>query len=199
MNETVTMPAFLEKLRSATSQSHIALEALPISSSVMDPDVSDAAYTAYLALMQDVVVQAEAEIFPKITGIITDTGARRKAHFIAADLKDLGHGGQSASKPFGNTSGFSTAFALGIAYVVEGSSLGGRVILKNINTVLGYDAQRGARYFAGYGGQTGSHWKTFLNALVNCEGATGKGDEIIAGANFAFDAISAHFTTNAPR
>lgn len=199
MNNTAAAP-FFENLRQATAKSHKDLEDLPVSVSIINPKVTNSEYALYLELMRDVVADTEENIFPLIEGIIPDLKDRAKAHYIDADLTALGvDTAHTHMRPITrNLKEISTGFALGIMYVVEGSSLGGRVILKNINTVLGYDAEKGASYFAGYGAQTGSTWKNFLSALGEYEANNQSADEIIAGANFAFDAINAHFSENAP-
>jgi len=201
MSTTLSSPAFLEKLRAATTNSHTGLEALPISLSIMNPEVTNAAYALYLDLMHDVVKDAEENIFPLVLKNAEGLDIQPKAAFIEADLKTLGIVKTRVAQPL--TQGIDThkmtpAFAFGVMYVIEGSSLGGRVILKNINAALGHDAKSGAAYFSGYGAQTGSHWKAFLGALTQYEEINKCEDEIIAGANFAFNAISAHFTANAP-
>jgi len=199
MNNTVSAPAFLDKLRAATTQSHTNLEALPVSLSIMNPAVTNAQYALYLGLMYDVVKDAEENIFPIAKSDISNLDVHPKAQFIEADLATLGTAKQNANfLPLSSKNqNITPAFALGVMYVIEGSSLGGRVILKNINSTLGHDAESGATYFAGYGGQTGSHWKAFLGALIQYEAIHNNENEIIAGANFAFDAISSHFTENA--
>lgn len=191
---------FLENLRHYTAQAHKDLESLPLSVIVVDPKVTDDQYAAYLKLMHDVVADTEENIFPLLENIVPDLKHRTKSHFIDADLKALGKDKtETHSKPITrNLKEISTGFALGIMYVVEGSSLGGRVILKNITAALGHDGEKGATYFAGYGGQTGSTWRTFLSALTDYESENNAGDEIIAGANYTFNAINAHFRENAP-
>lgn len=200
MNSTFAPTLFLENLRNATAQSHTNLESLPISVSIMKPDVTPREYLLYLSLMRDVVYDAETNIFPSLNMIITDLDARAKAKFIKDDLAALGAENHTLTLPLSNSlPNDSVSFKLGIMYVVEGSSLGGRVILKNISNSLGYHADNGARYFAGYGGETGSHWKKFLDMLVGYENEHNCGTEIIAGADYAFNAISHHFTHNAVR
>ncbi|MFP9098340.1 biliverdin-producing heme oxygenase [Flavobacterium sp. RHBU_24] len=198
MSDTATATTFLDSLRKATQQSHTALEALPLSASLLKPDVTNAGYTNYLTLMRDVVKDAEENIFPALSRYIPENEIRNKTHFIEADLETLGSTMSGYTKVFtaGNPH-FSPAFALGILYVIEGSSLGGRVILKNITAVLGHNSEKGATYFTGYGNQTGSHWKSFLAALIQFEQENNAGEEIIAGANFAFEAIHTHFSTSA--
>jgi heme oxygenase len=191
--------SFLENLRSATASSHSGLEALPVSVSIMNPSVTNSEYALYLNLMHDVVKDAEESIFPIIYKSITGLDIYPKAQFIEADLKTLGFVKDSFLQPLSqnlDVTAITPAFAFGIMYVIEGSSLGGRVILKNISNALGHNAESGASYFSGYGAQTGSHWKAFLNALTEYESMNNCQDEIIAGANFAFDAINLHFTAN---
>ena len=200
MDITTQAPMFLEKLRAATTPSHTNLEALPVSVSIMNPKVSDAEYALYLTLMHDVVKDVEENIFPTAKAILPELDVHPKVQFIEADLKTLGAVKTTSVTPLSSkvdVATLSPAFALGVMYVIEGSSLGGRVILKNINGALGHDADSGATYFAGYGGQTGSHWKNFLGSFMQYEAQTNSQDEIIKGANFAFDAIASHLNQNA--
>lgn len=200
MNSTIASSSFLDNLRSATAQSHLNLEALPISASIMQPDVTSDEYLLYLALMHDIVEDAENNIFPLLDTVIADLEERNKSNFLKSDLEFLGYHEIAKRFPLsGSLPGNSIAFSLGIMYVVEGSSLGGRVILKNISNTLGYDGDHGARYFTGYGGQTGSHWKRFLDMLQQYEAENNSSEEIIAGADYAFNAITRHFKNNTPQ
>jgi heme oxygenase len=183
--------SFLEKLRANTAKAHKNLESLPISSSLLHPTLSTVDYTAYLRLMYDIVAGLEKEILPSITSIIPQP-QQLKAVQIEDDLVFTGYGKPKSFKnPFGSKI-MSIPKMLGIAYVVEGSTLGGRFILKNVQAALGYDENGGATYFYGYGNKTGSTWKNFLDSLAsfavnhNCE------DEIIEGAVFAFEKIFTH-------
>jgi heme oxygenase (biliverdin-IX-beta and delta-forming) len=194
MDNTQTATLFLESLRTSTASSHTALEALPVSVSIMNPAVTNAQYAHYLTLMHDVVKDVEENIFPLLQGIIPDLNNRSKSAHIEQDLAALGTDKDAYSKVLSSgINKLTPAFALGVMYTVEGSSLGGRVILKNIHAALGHDAENGASYFNGYGGQTGSMWKAFLAHLMRFEAETDTSAEIIAGANYAFDSIAAHF------
>lgn len=85
---------------------------------------------------------------------------------------------------------------MGIMYVVEGSTLGGRFILKNVQENLGYNEEKGASYFSGYGNKTGSFWKKYLNSLTEFESKTNSQEEIIEGADYAFRVIGKHLSEN---
>lgn len=187
-SETLTATAFLEELRTATSQSHTRLESLPISAVLMSKQLSTADYYCYLSLMRGIMAAVENEIFPLVATYFSDLEARYKSHLIDADLQQSN---PTKIPPF-TFNPRSAAFAMGIFYVVEGATLGGRYILKNICSTLQIDAAE-ARFFAGYGNETGSMWKKFLNQLSAYVTETGQAEEVIAGAKFAFDSIYTHF------
>jgi heme oxygenase len=199
MDTILSTPTFLENLRTITAQEHEALEALPVSVSILNPKVTNEEYGLYLALMRDIVKDAEQNVFPVLKNIVSDLPQRLRLDFIENDIQTIGYNKAPANAtPLSSDERTkSPAFALGIFYVLEGSTLGGRVILKNINAALGYDAQNGARYFEGYGGETGSTWRRFLGEFSAYEAQNNTAEAIIAGANFAYQTINKHFTDNA--
>lgn len=185
-----------DRLRAETATAHTQLEELPISKSIISPSVSKEEYTRYLTLMHDVVKDTEVNIAPLLGDIVTDLDNRSKVLSIEADLEYLDAGKTAFSKPLSEGMLLTPGFALGIYYVVEGSSLGGRVILKNIKPALNLDENGGAKYFSGYGPATGSTWRNFMMMMEEYAGQNDNADEIIAGANFAFTAIKKHLEEN---
>lgn len=183
---------FLNNIKSKTADSHRKLESLPISASILSPSMKTADYIHYLCLMHDVHKNVEELIYPMLSGIIADLNERKKKHLIEEDLLYLNHN-KSASNNVFDSANLTVPFALGILYVVEGSTLGGRFILKNIMTVPGLDKDQGISYFKGYGEKTGSYWKSFLTFLESYEKKYNCGNTIIEGAVYAFDSIYNHF------
>lgn len=80
------------------------------------------------------------------------------------------------------------AYALGIAYVVEGSQLGGRFLARRLQEVAPDLPQR---YLHGYGDQVGPLWKSFLLHLDSEAGAQGRETQALQGARDAFDSLIA--------
>jgi heme oxygenase len=194
MDNTRTTISFAEQLKLGTAKAHTELEALPVSMSIMKPDVTQDDYGNYLLLMHRVVKDAEENIFPRLSAYIPDLSERNKTFLIEKDLQVIGKVTTDESLPVSEGLGnYSDSFAMGVLYVIEGSSLGGRVILKNINKVLGYTGHNGAAYFAGYGNLTGPRWKSFLEMLMKFETSEGDAGEIINGANHAFKSIHIFF------
>jgi len=196
-NITTEISLFLNNLRSQTSESHKNLEAIPISKLLVNPNISLHAYSLYLSLMHDVVSDFEKYIYPIVENTIPDISERKKASFILNDLKFIGEEKKKTRSFFKNSDlNFTLPFAMGMLYVLEGSTLGGRFILKNIQENLGLDEEKGISYFAGYGNKTGSYWKKFLNNLTEFESLTNSEKDIIAGADYAFRMIGNHLSEN---
>jgi heme oxygenase len=59
----------------------------------------------------------------------------------------------------------SVASLFGGMYVMEGSTLGGQLIARHVETVLHLEKGRGNCYFRGHGEQTGSMWQEFCLML----------------------------------
>lgn len=183
---------FLVDLKSRTADSHKKLESLTVSALIISPDMKLSDYVHYLCLMHDVHKNTEDLIFPLIYNVIDDLNQRKKSHLIEDDLLYLNHN-KAVITPVFNTSEMTVPFALGVLYVIEGSTLGGRFILKNITTIPGLDNGQGTSYFNGYGEKTGSYWKSFLNFMDEYNQIYNCTETIIEGAIYAFDSIYNHF------
>lgn len=193
LDQSVTNQSFLDRLRAQTAASHLKLEGLPVSKAIISADLNKAGYALYLNLMADVINDTETHIFQMLQDIILDLDQRKKNALILEDLRTIGTA-KDTFLPVFEAENKTAAFALGIFYVVEGSALGGRYILKNVTATLGFDETNGASYFAGYGNHTGSFWKNFLAAMTAYEIESGEGADIIAGAGYAFTAIYEHLS-----
>lgn len=183
---------FLQDLKTKTADSHKKLESLPVSASILSPEMKIEDYIHYLKLMCDVHKNTEEIVFPLVSDIIEDLEQRKKTHLIENDLSFLQSKAVKSKEVF-NVSEMSIPFALGVFYVIEGSTLGGRFILKNVATNEKLSNNQGVSYFNGYGDKTGSFWKSFLNVLEAYEAENNNGESIIEGAIFAFDSIYNHF------
>lgn len=60
------------------------------------------------------------------------------------------------------------ADVLGCLYVLEGATLGGRIIGQHVHAELGITSATGGRFFAGYEGDTGSMWNAMRKILLRC-------------------------------
>jgi len=179
----------LAALKSATQHEHEALDA---ALDLMNPEIDAATYRRHLASFFGIYVPMEHALSAvegwSEHGI--DLPARCKAEALRADLVALGVAEPDAL-PMCQTLPLlpSLATALGSLYVLEGASLGGRIISRHVEKQFGYTAAHGAQYFNGYGARTGEMWMTFRRAVDTYGAEPERQDEMIAGALATFVAF----------
>ncbi|CAN5306063.1 biliverdin-producing heme oxygenase [soil metagenome] len=160
----------LDHLRDATRDLHDGLEArLDVFARIADPAARREMVGRFLSFHRPAeaalgrVLRDEPDL---------DFETRRKAPALARDLAAL-----NTSAPADAIVSVPTdrSGALGFLYVLEGSTLGGRVIDKQLR-VRGLSAE-GLSFFQGYGEATGAKWKAFCAVLERAEdpAAAGRG------------------------
>jgi heme oxygenase (biliverdin-IX-beta and delta-forming) len=161
---SVTVPssgAVLTRLRRETATAHARVEDR-LFPAALD---SRAGYACMLRAMFGLHAPLERQ-FPSIGGfgaLGVDLASRRKAHRIRADLTALGEPAHDGTAPAVELRLDSLPTALGAFYVLEGSTLGGRVLRTEVAERLG-DVP--TDFLAGYGEETGRRWRQTRAALV---------------------------------
>jgi heme oxygenase len=155
--------AMLAHLRVATRASHEAMEG---SLGLLDETLDRDRYRAILSRFYGFWVVWEPRV-ALLLGNEAFTTPRRRLHLLAADLSALGLSAQAqAVLPRCRVPKLHDAGeALGSFYVMEGSTLGGRIIQRNVEHRLGDAGRSSSTYFAGYGSDTGLMWRSFLARL----------------------------------
>lgn len=168
-------------LRAATQHLHERLDSqLPLARPA-DAAESLRRYHQHLQVLHGWLLALAPQVAP------LDWGAGDLAA-LQADLADAGLSGDDAGAPLPAPTGLAAVW--GMAYVVEGSQLGGRVLLKRLH---GAGVQAPLRYLQGRGAGTGAHWQSFLQAL---RVALAMPQDLAAaqdGARWAFEDLLARF------
>jgi heme oxygenase len=126
-----------------------------------------------------------------------DFASRRRAGWLAEDLMTLG---ALRPKPIGPLARITTIErALGCLYVLEGSSLGGQILLREALKLPGVSITHGARFLHGHGPQTRAMWSNFLRTLNTYEPSGDAAADIERGALEAFGDFSAALRTQTDR
>ncbi len=114
---------------------------------------------------------------------LSDIHDRKLSSFIPEDLHAIGQPVSDLPICQALPTIVNKAYAFGCLYVLEGSSLGGRVIKKWLqsNSFISLQDEQ-ISFFDGYKDQTGAKWKLFLEALNLQEDI----DNVINGANETF-------------
>lgn len=81
----------------------------------------------------------------------------------------------------------------GMAYVIEGSTLGSQFLAKHFHEILGINRENGGRYFHGYGEQTGFFWKSFIQKLTETEFSQDQEDQVLAESKKLFQDVRSWF------
>ena len=171
------------RLRAATASAHEALER----------DLGWEARVATLSGYRDLLGRLHgfhAAWEPAIGAALDDAAffdARRRLAPLGDDLAFLGlSGSEIAALPLARPIGLADpASAMGALYVLEGSTLGGRVIGRHIAAAHGLSGE-GLAYYSGHGPRTGAMWSAFRARL---DAFDGEGEAVVAAANETFDAM----------
>ena len=162
----VGAPTLLEALRTGTALLHVALEKrLPFFSERLDADWYERLLRAYYGFYAPM----EAALYD--IGLIPegfDTVLRVKTPTLLNDLRALGLGDTAicALRRCDTLPTFDTPEAcLGALYVLEGATLGGQVLRREMALRLNVDADNGGAFLNVYGAETGRRWKDFLDYL----------------------------------
>ena len=131
---------------------------------------------------------AEESIAPELVGL--DLASRCRASRIVDDLRVLGWNDEAvaAIPRLEEPPMLSDAASVyGCLYVLEGSTLGGQVISREVELRLGLTPQHGCWFFAGYGEQTRPMWTSFCRQLTAfAEANPTTHDAIVAAAAETF-------------
>ncbi|TDV34239.1 heme oxygenase [Pseudomonas helmanticensis] len=162
----VYVPPVLQDLRAGTAELHIALEKrLPFFSDTLDTQafvrLMQAYYGFYLplenALLRSDAMPADFDLTPRLKALTLRTDLHALG-LSAAALQSLP---QCEQLPVID----SSAACLGVLYVLEGATLGGQILRREISTRLGLEADNGAAFLDIYGAATGRRWRDFIEYL----------------------------------
>lgn len=173
-------------IKRLTAPLHRTAEAVVEAASPMS---SRTAYSRYLARLAPFYATIEPVLHGRLSDVVPDMRDRAKLARIEADLRFLGAAPDLACDVVPRVT--SDAMALGVAYVLEGKTLGARFLLEQARRALGLDADHGAAFFAGYGPDTGRMWRTYRDALEAFVAERGQRARVLYGAEQAFEAFTA--------
>lgn len=177
----------LKEIRSRTAENHARLENSPLLTPFAHQRIDPDTYLKILKKFFGYFQPLEKVIgsFPEISVWLPDYTERRKAELLLNDINKLQ---KDASISFCEAlpKVRTAAQAFGSLYVMEGSTLGGKMIYSILKKDLNLDHDSGASFFYGYGPATGAMWKAFTSRLEAFGEAHDADEEIIAAANDTF-------------
>jgi heme oxygenase len=179
------------RLRDSTRAAHRSLDHHPLLAPLVRQDLSLEHYRYLLKVMtwlhvtlRDRLTSAIEEFVPASRFIPSD-----RPRWLADDLSWFGM--KETASPTTVTEAFRLRFdsaeaVVGALYVLEGSTLGGQVIARQLAESIGVQPGKGASFFYGHGDDTQAHWKDFWS-LADDVCSTGSIDMVCASAVDMFD------------
>lgn len=154
-------------LRHATRKPHARLERHPLLQCLVRGPAEPADYAAVLAAFH----AYHAAVEPRMLAVLEQENLipagyayERRCDLLARDLADLGE--PAATSPATSLPAMDPpGRCLGVFYVLEGASRGGRVLAPLLERRFGVDHRRGARYFNVYGARRDTQWSA-CRALI---------------------------------
>ncbi|PJJ79669.1 biliverdin-producing heme oxygenase [Mucilaginibacter auburnensis] len=175
-----------EKIKATTLQYHQETEKILVGKMKSMRSVAD--YAHILELFYGYFGGLELLIDKHInTQNLPDYTDRRKTAALANDLTNLKGNLPPKAEDTELPQINNLLQAFGALYVIEGSTLGGKIISKMVQQHLGITDGQGLSFFNGYGEDTGNKWVQFqqkLNAIAPTEAQQ---TEVIAAANNTFE------------
>jgi len=207
----VKAPDIMVRLRERTAHTHAATEALPLMTALLAPTADADAYRRYLAALYGVYRVVEPRLYAAVSPpVLSLLGIQPKLPALQQDLAALtpSRGAllkASAALPEGTLrdrmrAAVQSEFAaLGGLYVLEGATLGGRVIARRLRQQWGPDCGMPFAFLEFRGANPGSEWRRFGDGIRQCcagyrdSDKPRIGDEIADGAVAVFAAMHEAF------
>lgn len=180
----MSLPARLKK-ETATAHQNLEKQLVPFMKKVN----SAAAYGRLLQFFYGFTAPAEHLLDKNLVHHpISYSSQRRKADWILADLNNLSdyHEKQTFCQNLPDIS--NAAEAMGMLYVLEGSTLGGSIIAKMLQSKLSHVPEATYQFFEGYKEKTFPYWNAFRDDLM--ELPESQHQACIDAANQTFEAFS---------
>lgn len=162
------MNAVLERLRARTGPLRARLEATV---ATLGFAASEAGYRCYLEKLLGFHVPLELEL-SRVRGLDAlglELELRAKVPALRADLVALGVDARAQKALAWCTSSprvRDVASALGALYVVEGATLEGQILFRELSARLPHTMRLASRYLRVYGVATGKRWQALVDSLT---------------------------------
>jgi heme oxygenase len=197
LKDTDSVAELQTELRATTRDLHHRLDHHDLLAPLVRSSLDVADYALALQALYAINAPTEQAISDYIDaqGLAFDYASRRRMPDLLADLEYFGLSAPQLA--WGGPSIRSHGQLVGCLYVLEGSTMGGRVIYKQLQSVLKLNQQTGGRFFAGHGELTMPMWQAFWTfAAEIC--SPGQITDATQAASALFESILAHLDRRLP-
>lgn len=190
--------SLLEQLREHTRPAHLALESHPLLQRLLSPRLTESEYGQVLQAFLTFYQRLEPALGPAAAALLKrhpspDYSYSPRTAVLVDDCRALGIPFEGfVPHPIGLCLDGGDAQLLGVLYVIEGSTQGGRVIAKHLAQTLGVNEHSGARFFNRH--RWDDSWSAFRRWFDTDLADLFQEDFrcMVEGADRTFDALRAH-------
>lgn len=182
--------SIMAKLRLETSAAHVSIEQSPRMRAIFEGDYSLDKYRILLRRLLEFYIPFEAAVYENLPKqLATRLDHRRKSHLLRADLcaiSDLADVKHARVPAF-----HSDQERMGGLYVLEGATLGGKIIRKRLLDHFGTAVEPALSFYASYGKRAAAEWRAFGSLLGDLfdQATEAERGKVVAGANATFSAL----------
>jgi len=182
-----------EKLKAETKEQHDQLEKLMFVGDIMSRKLTIEQYRNLVFTNYLIHKQYENLIHATLSTVDAnqlDLANRQKTTSLLADIEELGINTDELEDRNATTllNNATAAYALGAMYVLEGATLGGSVIYKQLKLNPNFEDGFNFNYYTVYGKELLSKWQNFLQVLNALPDIAHQ--QAIDGANMMFEQIA---------
>jgi heme oxygenase len=171
-----------DKIKDATKPAHLNLEKIVVQQLKSIKNNED--YAAFLKKFYTYFSQVEKAIAPHISEqLLPDLKERRNSSFLKNDIEVLGSDVASVKEVEVPVISNEVS-ALGALYVMEGSIMGGRIIIQMLEKL---GVTTGISFFSGYGQETGQKWGVFTKVMNETATSEEDQEQAVNTANETFE------------
>ncbi|CAM4500937.1 heme oxygenase [Paenibacillus endophyticus] len=188
--------SIMTRLREETASNHVQIESNPYAKAIMNQTLTQDEYVRYLEKFYGFIKPAE-RLIAQLSGwgeFGEAMGQRAKSPLLERDLHTLGLSLQEIEN-LPECSKLPELYtvpqALGYMYVIEGSTLGGQIITKQVRKFLPLAEQenKGTEYFNAYGTETRAKWAEFREQVEQSIDSEEAAQQVIEAAKSTFGTL----------
>lgn len=183
------------ELRHATAAVHERLHHVPVFAALAKGRIDHSAYVDLLGRLYGFHEPFEAAVAQAGPPGLQSAEWRR-AHLLRSDMAALGQSAAAIRRlpRYPVVSGrWSPAHAMGVLYVIEGSTLGGRLLARQLDHLVPAGGDLGRSFLLAGTGMGHVRWRDFCTALDACGAEPALRAEMVAGAIETFRCFEGWF------
>ena len=188
-----------QRLREETKSNHQFTEEVGKSKEIISRKLTLDEYIWLISKQYLIHKKLECQL-GKISEIVNNTeldfNSRKKEKFFIKDMELLGLDFKGLNEPGIEFKITNLNEALGAMYVMEGSTLGGTVILETLKRNENLKHISEFNYYGCYGEEVRTKWKKFQDTLIAYSDTKQKENEIVEFAKKTFDYYTEVFQMN---